>query len=195
MQIIAGRFRGRRLKSPPGRESRPTLSRIRQALFNILMSRIPGTGFLDLYAGAGSIGLEAFSRGSMRVVLVESDRTIAAALRENAETLDPEGRSLELIQADAHAAARRLLDRRESFDLIFLDPPYHGEQIRDWDRAGVLDRLLADGGCVVYQHGRREALPEEWAGLRKSDERHYGKTTLSFFERRERKSGNGEDCL
>jgi len=183
MQIIAGRFRGRRLISPPGTTSRPTLGRVREALFNILASGMDDSDFLDLYAGAGGIGLEAFSRGSRRVLLVESDRLILRTLTENARLLDPAGRDVTLLPLSADSAVRRLLAEGARFDYVFLDPPYRQGEARNWESAGNLDRLLKPDGLLIYQHGKREELPELWAGCRKVKERAYGRTILSFFAR------------
>ena len=182
MQIAAGRFRGLKLLSPPDGLSRPTLSRIRQALFNLL-APVPAHGaFLDLYAGAGSVGLEAYSQGSARVVLVESDPAVGRVLRQNLLRLDPEEQYLELLPRDAHHAVRDLLGQNRKFDVIFLDPPYGPGSIAAWSRAGTLDRLLTPQGFLILQHSRRDSVPESWAGCRRVKERVYGDTSLSFFQ-------------
>ena len=181
MQILAGRFRHRRLLSPPGSVSRPTLSRVRQALFNVLAPRMFASRFLDLYAGAGSVGLEAYSQGSQRVVLVESDRRILAILRQNALALDPTGQEVQVLPADAATAVRQLEARGERFEFIYLDPPYRSGVFAAW--AGTADwaHLLAPHGWVICQHERRDPLPATWAGCRLVREKAYGRTALAFY--------------
>ncbi|MEW6516096.1 MAG: 16S rRNA (guanine(966)-N(2))-methyltransferase RsmD [candidate division FCPU426 bacterium] len=182
MRIIAGDFHGRRLKSPAGNRTRPTLSRVREALFNILAPHLLSARFLDLYAGAGTIGLEALSRGCSRAVFVEGDAHICRVLRDNVERLDPKGERAEVIQGDAVAVARRLGQRSERFHIIFLDPPYHRSETERWTMEKSLAGLLAPNGIAVLQHDRKWAAPEAWAGCRKYRSRDYGSTTLSFFQ-------------
>jgi 16S rRNA (guanine(966)-N(2))-methyltransferase RsmD len=183
LHILAGRFRGRKLLSPPGLSSRPTLSRVRQALFNILAARLFEAEFLDLYAGVGTMGLEAYSQGCRRVVLVESERVIVPLLKENCRRLDPTGIALRVQAVSAPAAAARMRQAGERFDLIFLDPPYGGEALGAWEHDGLLAALLQPRGLLILQHGLRDAVPDPWSGLRRVREKTYGKTRFSFFER------------
>jgi 16S rRNA (guanine966-N2)-methyltransferase len=185
MHILAGRFRRRRLESPPGKISRPTLSRVRQALCNVLAPRLADARFLDLYAGAGSVGLEAYSQGCRRVVLVESDRQISPVLARNAALLDPAGAEVEVLATDAASAVRKLKARDERFDLIFLDPPYREEALAAWAVSPDLTDLLAADGWLICQHERRAPLPEEFAGCRRLKEKEYGRTVLTFYARPE----------
>jgi len=182
MRIIAGRFHGQSLKSPAGEKSRPTLSRIREALFNILAPRIAEARFLDLYAGAGGIGLEAMSRGAAKTVFVEQDRGIGRVLADNLRKLDPQGIAGRALAGEAVAMAESLAKAGEQFDIIFLDPPYRKNIAADWEGRGALARLLAPGGIVVFQHDRRDVLPESWAGLTQTRQKKYGETVLSFYQ-------------
>src|SRR5271166_2889173 len=93
MRVIAGEFRSRKLKTLPGLKTRPTPDRLREALFNVLAPRIPETVFLDLYAGTGSVGIEALSRGSRRAIFVEHSRAAAQTIRDNLRALGLEGRA------------------------------------------------------------------------------------------------------
>lgn len=119
MRIIAGKWRGRPLKAPPGMSTRPTADRVRETLFSMLASRLgsfEGLGVADLFAGSGALGLEALSRGAASAVFAESDPKAAAIIRHNAERL---GASIQLLAGSALA-----LPRSGPFDLIFADPPY-----------------------------------------------------------------------
>ena len=180
MHVIAGRFRGRRLDVPAGRGTRPTLSRIRENLFNILNPRMTGSRFLDLFAGSGSIGCEALSRGARRVTMVEFNARAHAALAANVARLDPHGEATRLLKADATWGLRQLVHAGEMFDIAFLDPPY-GDPWPEaaWQRD--LAELCAPDAWIVVQHARRAIAPDAWAGRRAFDRRGYGKTGLTFY--------------
>ena len=119
VRIIGGTWRSRLVKFPPVASLRPTPDRVRETLFNWLGQRLDGLRCLDLFAGSGALGFEALSRGAARVVMVERDRAVAQALRDNARELHAEG--LEVVHAEALAF---LAADKEKFDVVFLDPPY-----------------------------------------------------------------------
>ncbi|MDH5372871.1 MAG: 16S rRNA (guanine(966)-N(2))-methyltransferase RsmD, partial [Acidimicrobiia bacterium] len=118
MRIIAGHAKGRRLRSPHGLATRPMMDRVREALFSSLGARIPGSRVLDLYAGSGSLGLEALSRGAESSVFVEQGRAALDALRENVEMIGLDG---VVVAVDV---ASFLRSTPEQFDVVFVDPPY-----------------------------------------------------------------------
>src|SRR5690349_8049969 len=149
MRIIAGEFRSRRLKSVPGNATRPTPDRLRESLFNILQTRIPGTTFLDAYAGTGAVGIEALSRGASHVFFLERDKAALEAIRENLETLGA-GRRATVASG---TVLRNLIKFRA--DLVFLDPPYSLH--REYEEA--MDLLAANPPAVVIaQHDVRFEL-------------------------------------
>src|SRR3954468_19260619 len=118
MRIVAGRWRGRRLVAPPGRTTRPTSDRVREALFSIL-GPLDGERVLDLYAGSGAVGLEALSRGAAEATLVERDPAALRALRANVEALGADAR---VIAGDVAAFLRSAAQADGHYDLVFLDP-------------------------------------------------------------------------
>lgn len=122
MRIIAGTARSLPLKTPEGRETRPTTDRIKETLFNIIQRKIPGAVFLDLFAGSGGIGLEALSRGAKRAYFVENNKKTAAVIEENIRFTKFTEQS-HLMRMDVLSALRKL-EGRERFDIIFMDPPY-----------------------------------------------------------------------
>ena len=159
MRIITGRARGTRLKTPRGMAvTRPTSDRVKESLFSILGSLVAGRRVLDVFAGTGSLGLEALSRGAAAAVLV--DAATAPLLRENVRRCHFE-QAAEVLSLDAFAALARLERAGRTFDLVFCDPPYH---------KGLFERalaffdgghLLAENGILVVEHGGDEdALPE-----------------------------------
>jgi 16S rRNA (guanine(966)-N(2))-methyltransferase RsmD len=181
-RIIAGAGKGRRLKAAGGEATRPTASRVRQSLFDILAPEIPGCRFLDAFAGNGGVGLEALSRGAARVVLVEHSAAAAAALRENARALAGAGGEVQVFRQDARAALLAFADQGLRFDVVYLDPPYASElYLPLLELAG--SRLLDEGGVVVAEHFHKRALPERIGGLARRRLARIGDHCLSFYRR------------
>jgi 16S rRNA (guanine(966)-N(2))-methyltransferase RsmD len=184
-RIIAGRARGRRLKSLPGQATRPTGGRVRQTLFDILAPRVEGARFLDVFAGGGGVGLEALSRGATRVDLVESSGPAFEVLRHNVRALSDSGGDVQVFRQDARTAVRALADRGRRFDIVYLDPPYASDLyeavLEDLGRG----RLLAEDGLVVAEHFHKRALPETIGGLERTRTVRVGDHCLSFYRRRE----------
>lgn len=175
MRIIAGAARGRRLRVPPGAGTRPTADRVREALFSSLQAHLPGARVLDLYAGAGGLGLEALSRGAAEVVLVESDRRALDVLRANVEVVGLGG--ARVVAADVGRALAGT-EAPGPFDLVLLDPPY---RLDDDALAQVLAAVagrLAPDGVVVVERDARSAPPRWPADLRPRAPRRYGDTAL-----------------
>ena len=182
MRIIAGEAKGRRLKSVKGRGTRPTLARARAALFDILSGQVPGSRFLDLFAGVGTVGLEALSRGAGQVVFVESDTRACDAIRINLCSLglQEQGR---VIRGPVEQALCALGRRGETFDLVFLDPPYAEaaaaeRALEEIARSGVLEK----DGTVVLQHSARAAPREQAGALRRVRSHRAGDTCLTFYK-------------
>jgi 16S rRNA (guanine966-N2)-methyltransferase len=159
VRIIAGKWRSRIVRFPAAAQLRPTPDRVRETLFNWLGQRLDGLACLDLFAGSGALGFEALSRGARRVVMVESDREVAAGLRESARTLGAE--ELEVVNAEALAWLARTPER---FDLAFVDPPYASD-LAPASLAALVPRLNP-GGRVYAESSRPLALGPEWRVLR-----------------------------
>jgi 16S rRNA (guanine966-N2)-methyltransferase len=171
MRVIAGRYGGRTLHAPPGRGTRPTSDRVREALFSIL-GEITGVRVLDLYAGTGALAIEALSRGAARATLVDSGRPAREAIRRNLAQL---GIEAEIVADDALHFCVRAFRAARQYDLIFLDPPYrHGDDLAD-QLTAALPPLLGDGARVVTESDRRTPLELDLPLL---DERRYGDTLI-----------------
>lgn len=184
-RIIAGRAGGRRLQTPKGASTRPTSDRVREALFSAIESwagSLQGLRFLDLYAGSGAIGLEAWSRGAASVLLVESDKRTAEVIRANARDL-----GCDSTQVQARAVSVVLAEQPAApYDVVFADPPY---PLADATVAHDLELLVAGGwvaedGLVVVERSSRSPEPSWPAGLEplpgKRRQKKYGETTLWF---------------
>ena len=187
MRIIAGRFGSRRLGAPRGEATRPTSDRLRETLFNVLATRIEGSAFLDLYAGSGAVGIEAFSRGALRVDFVERAPEALKILRANLAGLGLNAGFRIHAGAATNFLRRGYVGAPPAFDVIFLDPPYDAAE----EYAAVLDllggvamRLLGAGGVVIAEH-RRKLRPEESYGrLARVRLLEQGDAALSFYEGR-----------
>ena len=180
MNIIAGRYRGRKLKAPKGLSTRPVLGRVREALFNIL-GDIVGERFLDLFAGTGAIGIEALSRGAEPVILVELDTVPYRIINDNIPETETD---IRVLRSDALRALERFENGGEVFDIIFADPPYERDLSRQTvERVGA-GHVLADDGLLVVTSRSTETLPEASGTLVLSRERRYGDTRLWFYRLR-----------
>ena len=178
MRVESGNTKGRRLQSVPGRHLRPTSGRVRQALFNTLRERVPGSIFVDMFAGTGSVGLEALSRGAGHVYFVEKDRRALEALHANVRNCRVMPH-VTVLAAELPQALQKLPVMAQA-DIIFLDPPYASHLAQETISAVEECALLASHGLIVWQHAaRREprALPGHELLLAKR----YGNTQLSFL--------------
>lgn len=186
MRIIAGEFRGRRLAAPPGDSTRPMLDRVREALFSTLGGVVDEARVLDLFAGSGSLGLEALSRGATSVRAIERDRRALAALRKNVEALAA-GDRVEVVVGDALDSRR--WGESAVVDLAFLDPPYPLLRDRRGRRdllaalARLADGALVPGGWMVLHTHPRDLREEDLGAGWEVDRREYGNTALWYLRR------------
>ena len=180
MRIVAGTHRGRPLAGPKGPGLRPTADRIRESLFNLLGQFFEGGEVLDLYSGTGALAFEALSRGMSRAVLVDQGAESARLVAENARALEME-QSIELLKMPVARAIPRLAGEGRRFALVFADPPYAEEAAAEVALAVGEGGLLADGGTLVVEHGRREVAPEKVGGLQRVDSRRFGDTVVSLY--------------
>jgi 16S rRNA (guanine966-N2)-methyltransferase len=181
LQVTGGILRSRRLQSPPDRDTRPTAARIREALFSRLGQDLSGQSVLDLFAGAGTLGVEAGSRGAGPVLFVERSPAQAAIVLRNAALLDGLC-AWRLLKTDA--LGLRLPLGEAPFALVFVDPPYRqGLAARALERLGD-GALLSDDARVVVEVEKRDELPLEAGCLVQEDRRSYGGTDIAIYVRR-----------
>jgi len=181
MRVVTGEAKGRKLKAPKTTGTRPIIDRVKTALFDILSTRVEDARFLDLFAGTGSVGIEALSRGAASATFIEMSHSVLKLVRENLKITGLADRA-ETIHADAFKFLRRPCPQ---YDIIYVAPPqYHEMAAR---ALGILDTspLVAESGLVIIQ-----IHPKERAGvaavpltrLQLTDERKYGSTLLMFYE-------------
>jgi 16S rRNA (guanine966-N2)-methyltransferase len=180
VRVIGGEFKGRKLSVTRGRLIRPTSDRVREAIFDILGPAWTFRRVLDLFAGTGSLGIEALSRGAEEAVFVEQGKGALTVLKENVKALGLQSRSW-VLSVPAKKGIAVLGERGEVFDLIFMDPPYGkdvvGKTIEEIVRRGI----LAATGVIVAEHATRDRIVPP-LGLGLSQQRRYGDTTVSFFQ-------------
>ena len=182
MRIIGGTSRGRRLAGLPGSGLRPTAGRVKEALFNILSDKIPGARFLDLFAGAGAVGIEALSRGAIQVTFVESHPTVCRLLRDNLRRCGYEhGADIRQVPV-AHFLKQQASDQAaQPYDIVFLDPPYHtqeGEKVLPSLGGGA---IISSDGVVVIEHFHKTRLADRIGHLALVKSYRYGDTFLSMY--------------
>ncbi len=177
MRIIAGNARGRRIEAPPGRSTRPTLDRVRENLFNMIQGEVAGRNVLDLFAGSGALSFEAISRGAAFAVMADHDPAACIIQRENAEGLHFDDR-VRIIRSDWKRAVCLLESEGLSFDLVFLDPPYHTTQLEEI--MSVINPILAHDALIILEHESGKALPC-FPAFRTVKERAWGYCAVSIF--------------
>jgi 16S rRNA (guanine966-N2)-methyltransferase len=185
MRVIAGKFRSRNLKSLAGNETRPTYDRLKETLFNVLASSgvLEGGIFVDLFAGTGSIGIEALSRGSRKAYFVENARKAAYVIRENISLLGLTS-SAEVYERDAVQAIPQLAANDVVADVVFLDPPYdqqgaYEQVLRSLSRSA----LVSEKTVVVAEHFKRFDPGDDVGELRRYRTLKQGDSALSFYRK------------
>ena len=169
--------------APAGEQTRPTSDRLRETLFNVVAARMPGSVWIDLFAGTGAIGIEAISRGARTVYFVESAKRAARTIRDNLAALKIE-EGFEIIEREAPIALRLLDSQAVACDFCFLDPPYR--KMGDYEQ--VLDllaqsHLLSPESLVIAEHDKHFDPADQFGSLRRQRKLKQGDSVLSFYRR------------
>lgn len=184
MRITGGELRGRMVKVPAAGHVRPTQDAVREALFSILMAEVPGSRFLDLYAGSGAVGIEAWSRGAAHVTWVESHPGVVRVLAANVEALC--GGAGTVSREDVFRWIARPHLGEEPYGVVFADPPYgddgHADPIEELMAALASSPLVAEGTLFVAEQRAGLPMPKA-AGWARIKDRRYGHTRLAIFVR------------
>lgn len=184
MRVIAGDHKGRQLKAVPGKTTRPTTDKVKESVFQVIGPFFPGGAVLDLFAGSGSLGIEALSRGMDRAIFVDKHPKAIHTIHENLRTLNITKQS-EVFRADAFRAVQATAKRELSFSLILLDPPYKQGGYEKLLQAIIELKLLRPGGMIYCEHNPQEVLPKtvgsSLAVFKRED---YGGTTaMTIYQR------------
>ena len=198
MRVIAGKYRGRRLKSPPSLEVRPTSDRLRETLFNVIAPRISGARFLDLCAGSGAVGIEAISRDAAHVTFVDSSREMCELVKSNLELCRIERNLSEVVRVEVADYLLRFIAKRpdsgKPFDIVFFDPPYASDYAAVLNLFGAHSScLLNEDGLLIVEHHHKNDLPGETGSIIRSRILKQSDSALSFYNLNSRPRGT--KCL
>ena len=187
LRIIAGKYRGRNLKSPPTLEVRPTSDRLRETLFNVITPRIAEVRFLDLCAGSGAVGIEALSRGASHATFVDSSRVLCALIKANLELCRIQRSESDVIQSVALDYLRRFVSKQpdsgKPWDVAFFDPPYATNYPPVLDTFGArASTLLSANGLGIVEHHHKNKVPEATGSMVRYRVLKQGDSALSFYE-------------
>ena len=181
MRIISGRARGRKILSPESLETRPTLDRVKEAMFSTIQNYIQDSIVIDVFAGTGSLGLEAASRGAKEVYLVDKSNTTYPLLKQNVENLKFNDVCYTL-NMDAYEALKSLKNKGKVFDLIFIDPPYCREMIPEAMKIIKENNMLSEDGIIVTKIDSIEEIYEGYDNIKLNKSKRYGNTTVCFYK-------------
>lgn len=183
MRIIAGKYRGRVIKSPPNLKTRPTSDRLRETLFNVLNSFIDeDTRFLDLCAGTGAVGIEAISRGANFVTFVDKSRKICGLIEENLDALEIPETQTEIICSSAEKFVSK--EKNNYWDLVYFDPPYQNDYLEVLREVAADDsNLLNENSILIVEHHAKNDLPDTLSEIGRWRLLKQGETCLSFYRK------------
>ncbi len=184
MRIVAGEFSSRKLETKKGDSTRPTLDKVREAVFSSLGGMFDGGMMLDLYSGSGAVGLEALSRGKEHVYLCDKDRQAIAVIRQNVASLKVESR-VTIMPVPASKALNQLAEKNVQFDLVYLDPPYQQQQNEKMMQFMEEHHMICEKGIVVVESLKEDIFPDQIMSLYKYKEAIYGITKISYYRKRE----------
>lgn len=179
MRVITGKARGVALKTPEGMQTRPTADRVKEALFSIIQFDIPGCRVLDLFGGTGQLGIEALSRGAKSAVFVDASDAACKLIRENLKRTKLEN-DAKVIRSDYLEYLRRC---HETFDVIFLDPPYAEVFLENSLNYITEIDILQTNGIIVTERPLEKELPWDFPGYTRSKDYKYGKTLITLYRK------------
>lgn len=180
MRVVSGICKGHPLKAVPGQSTRPTTDKIKESIFSMIGPYFDGGIGLDLFGGSGGLGIEALSRGLDRVIFVDVDQKATFTIKNNVEACRLSDR-VEIYRNDAKRAVKALIKRELVFDLIFLDPPYHKQELESLISIIDVNHLLKDSGKIIVEHANEVELPESIGRLTRRRFESYGITAISIY--------------
>ena len=181
MRIIAGKARGRKLISPATMETRPTLDRVKEAMFSSIQSYIPEAVVVDVFSGTGSLGLEAASRGAREVYLFDKSSVTFPLLKQNVENLKFQDFCFP-INTDSYAGLKQLSSQGKKFNIIFIDPPYCKEMIPEAMKIVKENEMLKEDGIIVTKIDTIEAIYDGYENIKLTKSKKYGNTTVCYYK-------------
>jgi|Deesub1362B_J571_1020462.scaffolds.fasta_scaffold05677_3 16S rRNA (guanine(966)-N(2))-methyltransferase RsmD len=182
MRVIAGRFKGTKLFGADYADLRPLTDRAKESIFGIIQEYLPDARVLDLYAGTGAFGIEALSRGARQVVFVEISPFVVRILKRNLTRVRCEPKEYSILTRHVEKALPEL-SQKQTFDIIFADPPFRTPVAVDLLNQISKLPILRKGGLFIYRHHQNEDVPSAWGKLEIWREKKYGDSVVKFFVR------------
>lgn len=182
MRVVSGKLKGKSLKAVPGKSTRPTTDKVKEAIFNMIGPYFQGGLCLDLFAGSGGLGIEALSRGTDKVLFIDRDGKAIQTIYENLKQCNLEERA-EVYRNESTRALKAIIKRELRFDYIFLDPPYAKQQLKETLEMIDKHQLLKDEGVIVCEHSSDVQIPAQIEGLVRIKQETYGIITISIYEK------------
>ena len=185
MRIIGGTMRGTKLYTLEGVNTRPTLDRVKESLFNILNFKLQDAVVLDLFSGSGALGLESISRGAKKAVLCDSSKEAFKVISNNVEKVRAKER-VKVFNLDFEKCLEKVFDENYKFDIVFLDPPYESEYYKKSLEKIYKLELLSEDGIIILETDDKERIISEIDNDKYYiyDERKYGRVSLVFLNRK-----------
>jgi 16S rRNA (guanine966-N2)-methyltransferase len=181
MRVISGTCKGRPLKAVPGQTTRPTTDKVKESIFNIIGPFFDGGQGLDLYAGSGGLGIEALSRGMEKMVFVDQNPKAIEIVRLNLKACRFDKRA-EVYRNDAQRALKAIVKRELKFDVIFLDPPYAKQRLKEEIAFIAQNGLLTENGIIVTEHDASTFVDELIEQMTCIRQEQYGDTGISIYK-------------
>lgn len=182
MRIIAGIAKNRKLKAPSGHNTRPITDMIKEALFNVLGAKTKDANFLDLFAGSGSVGIEALSRGAKLVIFIDNDNAAVKVIKSNLEHCNFTS-GFEVYKNDVFKALNILEKRKLAFNIIYVDPPFTKTELFEQVMISLDSKfkLIAKEGLIIIRTPSRYSMPDEYSNLIKCRYDEYGESALHYY--------------
>ena len=181
MRVVAGKAKGRALEAPKGMNTRPITAMMKEALFSMWQFRLRDAAFLDLFAGSGSMGIEAISRGAEKAVFVELDRNAIEVIKRNVKTCKFEQQAV-IYKDDVFSRLKWLQANKQYFDIIYLDPPFTVDEIFHPVIEAVADaNILNPDGLIAIRTVKEKDMPDEVGNLVKYKHKVYGISAIHFY--------------
>ncbi|NLV37257.1 MAG: 16S rRNA (guanine(966)-N(2))-methyltransferase RsmD [Clostridiaceae bacterium] len=181
LRVIAGSARGHKLKTLKGVETRPTSDKVKESVFNIIAADIADSNVLDAFAGTGSLGIEALSRGAKKAVFMDKSAISCGIIRENLVHTNLRDQA-EVYVTDYKSGIERLCRKGYKFSVVFLDPPYNKNFIQEALKLVAKNDIIDNGGIIVAEHSHYDDLPESCDRLKAVDTRKYGDTMITIYK-------------
>lgn len=184
MRIVAGEYGGRKLKTLPGSNTRPTSDKVKGAIFNMIGPYFNGGKVLDLFSGSGSLAIEAVSRGCDHAICVDKQFQAIKVIQENIE-ITKEPQKFRVVKGDAQRIVQQLATEKQVFDYLFLDPPYAKQEICQQVEMIEELELLSQQALIICEVDKAVTLPVTIGGFKERRRQNYGGTTVVIYEKGE----------